>query len=115
MDTLAGTCIFPTVRPRGESPDGQDSQLRSSRTLDWQASYTTTASDGSFDFARLAPGWYVFAANRDFFPVIKGTTYYRRAFFPGVAHRSEASVITVDAGQIADHLRFFLPPDAAPQ
>jgi protocatechuate 3,4-dioxygenase beta subunit len=81
----------------------------------WQASYTMTASDGSFDFTRLAPGSYVFAANMDFSPgTSKGTTYYRKAFFPGVAHRSEASVIPVDAGQMVDHLRFFLPPDAGP-
>jgi hypothetical protein len=79
----------------------------------WQASHATTAPDGSFDFDRLAPGSYVFAANMDFSPVdSKGTAYYRRAFFPGVAHPSEASVITVDAGQIAGHLRFFLPPDS---
>jgi hypothetical protein len=81
----------------------------------WQATYTTTASDGGFDFARLAPGSYVFAANMDFSPVTsKGTAYYRRAFFPGSARRSEAAVITVGAGEAVDNLRFFLPPDSPP-
>jgi protocatechuate 3,4-dioxygenase beta subunit len=81
----------------------------------WQAHYATTTSDGSFDFAELAAGSYVFAANMDFSPVTsKGTAYYRRAFFPSSGHRSEAAVITVDAGQMVDHLRFFLPPDAPP-
>lgn len=81
----------------------------------WRSSYATTASDGAFDFDGLAPGSYFFAANMDFSPVTsKATGYYRRAFFPGVAHQSEAAIITVDAGQIVDHLRFFLPPDSAP-
>jgi hypothetical protein len=44
----------------------------------------------------------------------KALLYYRRAFFPGVAHRSEAAVVTVDAGGTVDNLRFFLPPDALP-
>jgi hypothetical protein len=80
----------------------------------WQASYATTASDGSFDFGRLAPGSYVFAANMDFSSVTsKGTAYYRRAFYPSGARRSEAAVITVAAGESVDKLRFFLPPDAA--
>ena len=81
----------------------------------WQASYATTESDGSFDFARLAPGSYVFAANFDFAPLTsKGTAYYRRAFYPGGAHPSEAAVVTVEAGRIVGNLRFFLPPDSAP-
>jgi hypothetical protein len=41
-------------------------------------------------------------------------TYYRKAYFPGTAHRSEAAAITVGAGEIAGDLRFFLPPDSPP-
>jgi hypothetical protein len=77
----------------------------------WQASYSTTAADGSFDFGELAAGPYVLAANMDFAPQ-DGKPYYRRAFFPGVAQRSEAAVVSVDAGGTVDNLRFFLPPDA---
>ncbi len=79
----------------------------------WQATYATAAADGSFDFAQLAPGSYVFAANIDFSPQ-DGKPYYRRAFFPGSAHRAEAAVITVGAGESTENLRFFLPPDSAP-
>jgi hypothetical protein len=43
-----------------------------------------------------------------------GPAYYRRAFFPGVAHRSEAAVITVAGGETTGDLRFYLPPDSAP-
>ena len=78
----------------------------------WQASYATTASDGAFDFGKLAPGSHVFAANMDF-PPPDGKPYYRRAFFPGSDRESGAAVITVDAGETADNLRFFLPPDSA--
>ncbi|MGA2581563.1 MAG: hypothetical protein ABSH24_36900 [Bryobacteraceae bacterium] len=80
----------------------------------WQARYATTAPDGGFDFTELAAGSYIFAANMDFSPLTsKGTVYYRQAFYPGGARRSDAAVITVDAGQMIDHLRFFLPPDSA--
>jgi hypothetical protein len=79
----------------------------------WQSSYATTASDGGFDFGMLAPGSYVFGANMDFSSQ-DGKPYYRRAFFPGSARRSEAAVITVGAGESSDSLRFFLPPDSAP-
>jgi hypothetical protein len=79
----------------------------------WQATYATAASDGGFDFAQLAPGSYVFAANMDFSPQ-DGKPYYRKAFFPGSAHRAEAAIITLGAGASADNLRFFLPPDSAP-
>jgi hypothetical protein len=79
----------------------------------WRSSHTTTGADGAFDFDGLAPGSYVFATNMDFAPLTsKGITYYRRAFFPSGKDRSEAAVIAVDAGQIVDRLRFFLPPDA---
>jgi hypothetical protein len=79
----------------------------------WQASYATTASDGGFDFAELAAGSYIMAANMDFSPQ-DGKPYYRKAFFPGAAHRSEAAVTIVEAGQTVDNLRFFLPPDSPP-
>ena len=77
-----------------------------------QASYVTTAADGAFDFSPLAAGSYVFAANMDF-SMLNGT-YYRKAYFPGTAHRAEATTITVDAGETAGDLRFFLPPDSPP-
>jgi len=79
----------------------------------WQASHATSAADGSFDFAPLAPGSYVLAANMDFAPQ-DGKPYYRRAFFPGAAQRSEATVIIVGEGETAENLRFFLPADSAP-
>ncbi len=78
-----------------------------------QSSYTTTNSDGAFDFAELPPGSYVFAVNMDFTSV-KGEGYYRKAFFPGTVHRSEAAVLNVGAGETIDNLRFFLPPDSPP-
>ena len=77
-----------------------------------QASYVTTAADGGFDFSPLAAGSYVLAANMDF-SMLNGT-YYRKAFFPGTAHRPEAAVVTVGAGEISGDLRFFLPPDSPP-
>jgi protocatechuate 3,4-dioxygenase beta subunit len=77
-----------------------------------RSSYVTTAADGGFDFSPLAAGSYVFAANMDF-SMLNGT-YYRKAYFPGTAHRSEAAAITVGAGEIAGDLRFFLPPDSPP-
>jgi hypothetical protein len=81
----------------------------------WQAHHATAASDGGFDFGELSPGSYVFAANMDFAPETSmGPAYYRRAFFPGVAHRSEAAVITVAGGETTGDLRFYLPPDSAP-
>jgi hypothetical protein len=81
----------------------------------WQAKHAMAASDGSFDFGELAPGSYIFGANMDFSPVTsKGPAYYRKVFFPGGVHRSEAAVITVGTGDTVDNLRFFLPPDAAP-
>jgi len=84
-------------------------------TSTWRSSYMTTAADGSFDFSKLAPGSYIFAANMDFSPVTsKGTAYYRKAYFPGTGNRAEAAVFTLDAGQAVDNLRFFLPPDSAP-
>ncbi len=79
----------------------------------WQASSATSGADGAFDFAQLSPGLYVFAANMDFASLDKDA-YYRKAFFPGVTHRSEAEVIGVGAGQVVDNLRFFLPPDSPP-
>jgi hypothetical protein len=82
---------------------------------DSQPSYVATDSDGSFDFGELAPGSYVLAANMDFSPLTpKGTSYYRRAFYPGVAKASEAAIITVGTGESVGNLRFFLPPDAPP-
>jgi protocatechuate 3,4-dioxygenase beta subunit len=81
----------------------------------WQVAYATTASNGVFDFGQLAPGSYVFATNIDFSPVTsKGTAYYRKVFFPGVAHLADAAVLTVEAGGTIDNLRLFLPPDSAP-
>jgi protocatechuate 3,4-dioxygenase beta subunit len=79
----------------------------------WRAGYATTTSDGGFDFGKLAAGSYVLAANMDFAPQ-DGKPYYRRSFYPGSAHRSEAAIITVDAGEAVDNLRFFLPPDSLP-
>jgi hypothetical protein len=77
-----------------------------------QASYTTAGSDGGFDFSRMDSGSYVLAVNMDF--SAQNGTYYRKAFYPGAAHRSEATVVTVGAGQTVDDLRFFLPPDSPP-
>lgn len=79
----------------------------------WQANYVTSDSDGAFDFAQLAPGSYVFAANMDFSPQ-DGKPYYRRVFFPGTANRAEAAVVAVSPGEAADNLKFFLPPDSPP-
>jgi hypothetical protein len=85
------------------------------KIADSQPSYVTTGSDGSFDFGELAPGSYILAANMDFSPITsKGTAYYRRAFYPGVAKASEAAIITVGTGESVGNLRFFLPPDAPP-
>jgi len=78
----------------------------------WQAGHTSTASDGTFDFPELAPGSYIFAVNMDFTGLREGD-YYRRAFYPGTVHASEAAAVTVGPGQIVDDLRFDLPPDAA--
>ncbi|MBV9294005.1 MAG: carboxypeptidase regulatory-like domain-containing protein [Acidobacteriaceae bacterium] len=77
----------------------------------WQSSSITSGADGLFDFAQLSPGSYVLAVNMDF-PAVDGK-YYRSAFFPGGANRSEAAVISLDRGEQVDHLRFFLPPDSA--
>lgn len=77
----------------------------------WRANYATTASDGAFDFAQLAPGSYVFGVNMDFSPQ-DGKPYYRKAFFPGTANRAEAAVIAVSPGETVDNLKFFLPPDS---
>jgi hypothetical protein len=79
----------------------------------WQANYATTGSDGAFDFAQLAPGSYVFAANMDFAPQ-DGKPYYRKAFFPGTTNRAEAAVIAVSPGEPVDNLKFFLPLDSPP-
>jgi len=79
----------------------------------WQASYTSAAADGSFDFSPLAPGSYVFAVNMDFAPP-DGKPYYRRAFFPGTIKRAEAGIVSVGAGQQVDNLKFILPPDLPP-
>jgi hypothetical protein len=76
----------------------------------WKPSYTTSAADGLFDFDQLPPGSYVFGVNMDF-PSMEGA-YYRKAFFPGVMNRSEASVISVGSGEQVDNLRFLLPPDS---
>lgn len=77
----------------------------------WHPSYTESGADGLFDFGQLSPGSYVFAVNMDFTSV--DGKYYRSAFFPGVASRSEAAVISLGPGEQVDHLRFFLPPDSA--
>ncbi len=78
----------------------------------WQASHATAASDGAFDFDQVAPGYYVFAVNMDFAPQ-NGSPYYRKAFFPGAVHRSEAAAVAVGPGESVDDLHFYLPPDSA--
>ena len=88
-------------------------KIADSEANSWQASYATTASDGGFDSGELAAGSYLLGANMDFSPQ-GGKPYYRKAFYPGAAHRSEAAIITVDAGETVDNLRFFLPPDSPP-
>ena len=75
------------------------------------AAYTTSASDGAFDFSQLSPGTYIYGANLDFTSP-NGFPYYRKAFFPGTVNRSEAAVVTITAGQIVEDQRFFLPPDS---
>ncbi len=81
----------------------------------WGPSYTHSGADGSFDLSPLSPGSYIFGANMDFSLVASDKpTYYRKAFYPGSASRSDATVFTLDAGQVTENLRFFLPPDSAP-
>ena len=77
----------------------------------WQSNYAMTGSDGAFDFAQLAPGSYVFAANMDFAQQ-DGKPYYRKAFFPGTVKRAEAAVIAVSPEEPVENLKFFLPPDS---
>jgi protocatechuate 3,4-dioxygenase beta subunit len=80
----------------------------------WQAAHTTAGSDGTFDFATMAPGTYIFAVNLDFSPLPgNGDSYYRKAFYPGAIHRSEAALVAVGPGEKVDRLSFFLPPDSA--
>ncbi len=78
----------------------------------WRATYAHSTSDGTFDFAPLAPGSYIFAVNFDFAGA-DGSPYYRKAFFPGTVNQEEATAISVGPGQSVDDLRFFLPPDSA--
>ena len=37
--------------------------------------------------------------------------YYRKAFYPGVAERSQAALVQLGPAQTVDNLRFFLPQD----
>jgi len=78
----------------------------------WRQSSLMTSPDGSFDFAPLSPGSYVFGVNVDF-SALEGK-YYRKAFYPGTPNRSEAAVITIGAGEAVDRLNFYLPPDSPP-
>lgn len=77
----------------------------------WKQSLTTTGPDGAFDFGPVAPGSYVFGVNLDFTSV-DGKGYYRKAFYPGTSNRSEAATVTLGAGERADNLNFYLPPDS---
>ena len=76
----------------------------------WKETGSTTGPDGAFDFAPLSPGSYIFGVNLDFSSI--DGKYYRKAFFPGTSNRREAATITLGAGERADDLNFYLPPDS---
>jgi hypothetical protein len=78
----------------------------------WRKSSLMTGPDGSFDFAPLSPGSYIFGMNVDF-SALEGK-YYRKAFYPGTSNQSEAANITIGAGETVDRLNFYLPPDSPP-
>lgn len=78
----------------------------------WKKSSLMTGPDGSFDFAPLSPGSYIFGVNLDF-SAIEGK-YYRKAFYPGTRNQSEAATITLGSGETVDRLNLYLPPDSPP-
>ena len=70
--------------------------------------YANTDSTGVFYAYNITPGFYTISVNYSLPP--NGKSPYSTVFYPGVAGRSQASVIEIKAGEEKKDFEFQLPP-----